>query len=198
MSDVHMEVDDVDQANNDTPPPPEDKPVDQPKGKATAKPTASLVRESGKSLLPLSRVQKIMKADKELPMVAKEAAFLISSAAEEFIKRLSEASYHIAHREKRVTVQQRDIASVTRRADEFLFLEEIIPWPDASDAPARRKLPGLAKSAGTSTGGNRSMSEFVKSAAGSEAKGQGVDVVLNEDGTMQVAAGDDDSDDVLD
>jgi hypothetical protein len=60
-----MEVEDVDQAKNDTPPPPEDKPVDQPKGKATtAKPTASLVRESGKSLLPISRVQKIMKADK--------------------------------------------------------------------------------------------------------------------------------------
>jgi hypothetical protein len=68
MSDIHMELDDVDQANNDTPPPPEDKPVDlpnkQPKGKATAKPSASLVRESGKSLLPISRVQKIMKADK--------------------------------------------------------------------------------------------------------------------------------------
>ena len=78
----------------------------------------------------------------ELPTVAKEAAFLISLATEEFIKRLSEASHHIAHREKRVTVQQRDIgttvcsstyeylahcnsiqASVTRRADEFLFLE---------------------------------------------------------------------------
>ena len=75
-------------------------------------------------------------------MVAKEAALLISLATEEFIKRISEASYHIAHREKRVTVQQRDIgtmscpsevafdssshnhkASVTRRADEFLFLE---------------------------------------------------------------------------
>jgi hypothetical protein len=41
------------------------------------------------------------------------------------------------------------------------------------------------------------MSEFVKSAAGSEAKERGVDVVMNEDGTMQVAAGDD-SDDVLD
>jgi hypothetical protein len=64
MSDAHMEIDDVDQANNDTPPPPEDKPSDQPKGKATAKPTASLVREPGKSLLPISRVQKIMKADK--------------------------------------------------------------------------------------------------------------------------------------
>jgi len=41
------------------------------------------------------------------------------------------------------------------------------------------------------------MSEFVKSAASSEAKGHGADVVMNEDGTMQVAAGDD-SDDVLD
>ena len=46
-------------------------------------------------------------------MVAKEAAFLISSAAEEFIKRLSEASYHIAHSEKRVTVQQRDIGAMS-------------------------------------------------------------------------------------
>jgi len=41
------------------------------------------------------------------------------------------------------------------------------------------------------------MSEFVKSTAGSEAKGHGGDVVMNEDGTMQVAAGDgSDSDDV--
>jgi hypothetical protein len=59
-----MQVDDVDRTNNDTPPPSEDKPVDPPKGKATAKPIASLARESGKSLLPISRVQKIMKADK--------------------------------------------------------------------------------------------------------------------------------------
>ena len=130
MNDAHMEIDNVEQANNDTPPPPGDKPVDQPKGKTTAKATASLVREPGKSLLPISRVQKIMKADKvrapsqitckapsltsvqELPMVAKEAAFLISLATEEFVKRLSEASYHIAHREKRVTVQQRDIGAM--------------------------------------------------------------------------------------
>ena len=47
-------------------------------------------------------------------MVAKEAAFLISLATEEFIKRLSEASHHIAHREKRVTVQQRDIGAIIR------------------------------------------------------------------------------------
>ena len=66
MNDAHMEVDNVEQAeaDNDTPPPPGDKPVEQPKGKTIAKATVSLVREPGKSLLPISRVQKIMKADK--------------------------------------------------------------------------------------------------------------------------------------
>jgi DNA polymerase epsilon subunit 4 len=156
-----MELDEVDRVGNGAPPPSEDKSSERSKGKTTTKPTAGIARETGKSLLPISRVQKIMKADKvrssshftcktsslmsfqELPTIAKEAAFLISLATEEFIKRLSEASHHIAHREKRVTVQQRDIgaiicsstvvaywlirlhgiASVTRRADEFLFLE---------------------------------------------------------------------------
>ena len=69
MSDVHMELDQVDQAGDGRPASPEDKPSDRSKGKAraTAKPTAALVREAGKSLLPISRVQKIMKADKVRP-----------------------------------------------------------------------------------------------------------------------------------
>jgi DNA polymerase epsilon subunit 4 len=151
MSDIHnMEVDDADQADSSPgtppPPPPEDKPLDQPKDKATVKATAALVRESGKSLLPISRVQKIMKADKvrgyhalhlssnstsfqELPMVAKEATFIISLATEEFIKRFSEASYHIAHREKRVTVQQRDIGT-TRCVPELLVVRVWLTKPD--------------------------------------------------------------------
>lgn len=75
-------------------------------------------------------------------MVAKDATFLISLATEEFIKRLSQACQRHAEREKRTTVQQRDIgnvspvlmlivllvsnnlvAGIVRRADEFLFLE---------------------------------------------------------------------------
>lgn len=166
-----MEVDDAGQADSlpgtPPPPPPEDESLDQPKGKTTAKPTVLLAREPGKSLLPISRVQKIMKADKELPIVAKEATFLISLATEEFIKRISEASHRIAHREKRVTVQQRDIASVARRADEFLFLEEIMTSPDdAPDPPARRKPQASGKSTTASTSGNRSISDFVTTSRG--------------------------------
>ncbi|SRR5216683_3102340 len=69
MSDVHMELDKVDQAGNNTPPPPE--PEDKPSGsnRSKSKTTAGLVRETGKSLLPISRVQKIIKADKVRSLV---------------------------------------------------------------------------------------------------------------------------------
>jgi DNA polymerase epsilon subunit 4 len=73
-------------------------------------------------------------------MVARDATFLISLATEEFIKRLSQACQRLAEREKRTTVQQKDVgkvflfcvlccssqrfvANIVRRADEFLFLE---------------------------------------------------------------------------
>ena len=47
----------------------------------------------------------------EIPIVAKEATFLISLATEEFVKRLCQASQRVAEREKRATVQQRDIGT---------------------------------------------------------------------------------------
>ncbi|KAG1754112.1 hypothetical protein EDD22DRAFT_784631, partial [Suillus occidentalis] len=77
------------------------------------------------SILPFSRVQKIIKRIRyELPIVARDATFLISLATEEFIRRLSEACQKLAEREKRATVQQKDVVpSVVRRAEEFMFLE---------------------------------------------------------------------------
>ncbi|KAH6912896.1 histone-fold-containing protein [Coprinopsis sp. MPI-PUGE-AT-0042] len=98
------------------------------KKSGTKKDATTLDREPGKSLLPHARVQKIIKADKDIPIVAKEATFLISLATEEFIRRISEASAKAAKRENRSTVQGRDLASVVRRVDEFLFLEDIMPF----------------------------------------------------------------------
>lgn len=47
----------------------------------------------------------------EIPIVAKEATFLISLATEEFIKRLTEAGYAVSQKEKqkRTTVQHKDL-----------------------------------------------------------------------------------------
>ncbi|KAJ4497029.1 hypothetical protein C8R41DRAFT_243799 [Lentinula lateritia] len=102
-----------------------------PKKKRERKETTHLVRDSGKSLLPFSRVQKIIKADKpsssqDIPIIARDATFLISLAAEEFIKRLCQAGQKAAEKERRTTVQHKDLATVVRRADEFMFLDEII------------------------------------------------------------------------
>ena len=57
----------------------------------------------------------------EIPIVAKDATFLISLATEEFIKRLCKASQNVAEREKRATVQHRDIGtSLVQAARGFL------------------------------------------------------------------------------
>jgi len=149
------------------------------KKKGEKKRPVEFIREPGKSLLPISRVQKIIKADKEIPIIAKDATFLISIATEEFIKRLSQAGHSVSEREKRSIVQHRDIATVVRRADEFLFLEDIMPWT-TSDALAKRMKPN--ENAATL------LDKFVASKGGEEAEDSGEeDIIMNEDGTMGMA-----------
>ncbi|EPQ54735.1 hypothetical protein GLOTRDRAFT_29077, partial [Gloeophyllum trabeum ATCC 11539] len=91
--------------------------------KRERKPPTAYARPLGTSPLPIARVQKILKADEELVMVQREAVLAIAIATEQFVKRLMEAVHRVALRERRTTVQQRDMLSVVRRADEFLFLD---------------------------------------------------------------------------
>ena len=42
-------------------------------------------------------------------MVQREAAFLISRATEEFVHRIAEAAQRVAERERRTTVQAKDL-----------------------------------------------------------------------------------------
>ncbi|KIK03323.1 hypothetical protein K443DRAFT_654003 [Laccaria amethystina LaAM-08-1] len=143
------------------------------KKKGEKKRPVEFIREPGKSLLPISRVQKIIKADKafllclssEIPIIAKDATFLISIATEEFIKRLSQAGHSVSEREKRSIVQHRDI--------------EIMPWT-TSDALAKRMKPN--ENAATL------LDKFVASKGGEEAEDSGEeDIIMNEDGTMGMA-----------
>ncbi|KAL6302827.1 hypothetical protein BKA93DRAFT_716649, partial [Sparassis latifolia] len=152
-----------------------------------------LVREPGKSLLPFSRVQKILKADRELPMVQREAAFLISVAAEEFVKRITEATYRAAEREGRTAMQQKDIAALVRRVNEFTFLDDIIPWPDPNARAARKPkaaLEGQEDIARELTLLDRFVNAEKKSKPGDvepaeESTSNGI-ITMNKDGTMSV------------
>ncbi|KAH9891727.1 histone-fold-containing protein [Cubamyces lactineus] len=171
-----------------------------------AKASEGLVREPGKSVLPYSRVQKILKADRDLVMVQREAAFLISRATEEFIGRFAEAAQKLAERERRTTVQAKDIVATVRRADEFAFLEELFPWADlgrskpADGEEDKRRKPGKSRgnaneSQGEKKDGTTTLDRFMSKTTadtqeteefGGDSQPADMDFVMNEDGTMSM------------
>ncbi|KAL0960821.1 hypothetical protein HGRIS_005840 [Hohenbuehelia grisea] len=96
-----------------------------------------LDRTPGKSLLPFARVQKILKADEDLPPVSKEVTHMISVACEEFLRLISKAAHELTVEDERTTLLHRDLASIVRREDKFLFLKEIIPWESKRPPPKK-------------------------------------------------------------
>ncbi|KAF7422905.1 hypothetical protein PC9H_011069 [Pleurotus ostreatus] len=74
--------------------------------------------------LPFARVQRIIKADKKIGIVAKDATQLIAFATEEFIKRITQTARRKATGS---TIMYHDLTSAARE-DEFRFLEEIFEW----------------------------------------------------------------------
>ncbi|KZT28890.1 hypothetical protein NEOLEDRAFT_1129153 [Neolentinus lepideus HHB14362 ss-1] len=142
-------------------------------------------RAAGTSPLPMARVQRILKADEELIMVQREAVLAISIATEQFVKQLMEAVQRVAQRERRTTVQQRDMLSVVRRADEFVFLDEIMQTVVQGEPPAKRKPKALEKEAIRKPAVTTLLDQYVVNAdQRSEDEDGGEDVIMNEDGTM--------------
>ncbi|RSH86432.1 uncharacterized protein EHS24_004687 [Apiotrichum porosum] len=97
-------------------------------------------KAQGTTLFPLSRVKRIIKADKELDVMSSEATFLVAVATEYFIKHFMEEGYTKARMERRRIVNYKDMASVVSRNDEFDFLRDVVPLPiTISEALEKRK-----------------------------------------------------------
>jgi DNA polymerase epsilon subunit 4 len=86
-------------------------------------------KAQGTTLFPLSRVKRIIKADKELDVMSSEATFLVAVATEYFIKHFMEEGYTKARMERRRIVNYKDMASVVSRNDEFDFLRGELSCP---------------------------------------------------------------------
>jgi len=121
--------------------------------KEAALPQLSPISDCGQTTFPINRVLSIIKADRDINMVQKEALFLIAKATEHFISKLTQASYVECSRWNRRTIQYRDMAKAIQGSEEFFFLEEVIPLPvTLKDAISRRKRkieedPALATNA---------------------------------------------------
>ncbi|CAH7670803.1 hypothetical protein BY996DRAFT_7588658 [Phakopsora pachyrhizi] len=81
----------------------------------------------GTTILPVTRVTRAAKQDKDIKIVSKEAIFLISIATEFFIRKLTDSGFDHAKKEKRVFVKYNDIAKAIKSNDEYQWLEEVIP-----------------------------------------------------------------------
>lgn len=106
----------------------DDVPSSKTAGKTNSRKTVQLPDgQPGITTLPVARVQRIVKADKEIQMVNKEAIFALSVVTEHFIKRLTDKAYEQARMDQRKNVTLKDMSTAIRNYPEFEFLNGIVP-----------------------------------------------------------------------
>ncbi|KZS90451.1 hypothetical protein SISNIDRAFT_551469, partial [Sistotremastrum niveocremeum HHB9708] len=125
LSEPHIVTIDADPPTTDLPAagPDESDPHHKPR---KSRPKPSTDRPKGQTILPMPRVQKMIKVDSELAPASKDAVFLVSAATEEFLRRLVQQGHKQAMNERRLTIYQRDMAQATRLHPE---MAEMIPAP---------------------------------------------------------------------
>ncbi|KAH7102541.1 hypothetical protein BKA62DRAFT_699825 [Auriculariales sp. MPI-PUGE-AT-0066] len=101
----------------------------KPKPKSKLPRLKPAVHTPGHALLPLGRVQKIIKAHTETLPLSKEAMHIISVATEEFVKHLAAATHTQAESHKRQVITYKDATAAVQSQDELNFLQDIIPQP---------------------------------------------------------------------
>ncbi|WVQ75594.1 hypothetical protein IAR50_005222 [Cryptococcus sp. DSM 104548] len=103
-------------------------------------------KQPGTTMFPISKVKKIVKADREVDIMSSEAVFMCAIAAEYFIKHFMEEGYTKARLEKRKIINYKDMANVVARNEEFDFLKDVIPIPiTMSEALERRRQKQVAE-----------------------------------------------------
>ncbi|KAK3815425.1 MAG: histone-fold-containing protein [Benniella sp.] len=104
-----------------------------PKSSATSKAMSSGSIEvytgtaKGVSQLPVARVKRIIKEDKDVQIVSNEAVFLISIATEIFLEGFTAKAFNLAKLEKRKTVLYKDLATAVTQYDSLEFLQDVVP-----------------------------------------------------------------------
>ncbi|KAG0148707.1 hypothetical protein CROQUDRAFT_654536 [Cronartium quercuum f. sp. fusiforme G11] len=84
-------------------------------------------KKLGTTILPVTRVTRAAKQDKDIKIVSKEAVFLISVATEFFVRKLTDSAFLNAKLDRRVFVKYNDVAKAVQHNDEYMWLEDVIP-----------------------------------------------------------------------
>ncbi|XP_060214182.1 uncharacterized protein LOC132641273 [Lycium barbarum] len=97
--------------------------------------------------IPISRVKKIMKLDKDINKVNSEALHLIASSTELFIEHLAEKSAQVALEKKRKTVKLEHLrVAVKRHQPTSDFLLDSLPLPSSQPSDPFPKVQNRTRS----------------------------------------------------
>ncbi|QSL64245.1 hypothetical protein MERGE_000401 [Pneumocystis wakefieldiae] len=95
---------------------------------------------TGTSVLPISKVKKIIRIDDDIVQCSSNSAFLIAIATEMFIQYMVQQGLLMCLNENKKTLQYRHLANAVSRLDnlEFLSVEDTIPKTIAfKDIPSK-------------------------------------------------------------
>ncbi|KAK4126618.1 histone-fold-containing protein [Parathielavia appendiculata] len=112
---------------------------------------------TGQTLLPLTRVKKIIAVDPDISVCSNNAAFVITLATEMFVQYLTSEAQNMTklERKPRRNIQYKDMANAVTHQDNLEFLEDVIPKTSsykevkAKATAARARVSG-SKATGTS------------------------------------------------
>ncbi|KAI8140632.1 histone-fold-containing protein [Fennellomyces sp. T-0311] len=100
-------------------------------------------RVLGTTTLPLARVKRVIKEDKDVSLINAEATFCVAYATELFMEYLVKEGFTRARKEKRKTIYYKDLASAVSEVEQFEFLEDVIPHTMTLKAALERRKDTL-------------------------------------------------------
>jgi histone H3/H4 len=102
-------------------------------------------KNSDTLVFPVARIRKICKLDPDVRGISKEAAVLITKAAEQFCAGLGKETVSVAALQNRRKLLPDDVAQVCSSRDQYLFLRDDVRDLVATTTRATTKTTTVAK-----------------------------------------------------
>ncbi|ORZ03430.1 histone-fold-containing protein [Syncephalastrum racemosum] len=100
-------------------------------------------RTPGTTILPIARVKRVIKDDKDVNLINNEATFCVTAATELFMEYLVSEGLNRARKDKRKTIFYKDLASAVSSIEQFEFLEDVIPHTMTLKSALERRKEAL-------------------------------------------------------
>lgn len=81
----------------------------------------------GTSVFPISRINRLLKADENIEQISRDGTFLISIAAELFVKAITEQAYATSRLERRRHISYNDVHGVISSNPYWSYLRDVFP-----------------------------------------------------------------------